>query len=76
MADCSFLLDGKSRSIYWQEETGASRLMANAKACLIEQENDSTRLRSPSPGKFVRYIVDSGDHVKAGDQYAEIEVCL
>ncbi|KAF9054415.1 acetyl CoA carboxylase [Panaeolus papilionaceus] len=68
------LLDGKSHSIYWREEVGALRLMVDSKTCLIEQENDPTQLRSPSPGKLVRYFVDSGDHVKAGDQYAEIEV--
>ncbi|PPR03190.1 hypothetical protein CVT26_008038 [Gymnopilus dilepis] len=68
------LLDGKSHSVYWREEVGALRLMVDAKTCLIEQENDPTQLRSPSPGKLIRYFVDSGDHVKAGDQYAEIEV--
>lgn len=68
------LLDGKSHSIYWQEEVGALRVMVDAKTCLIEQENDPTKLRSPSPGKLIRYFFDSGDHVKAGDQYAEIEV--
>ncbi|KAF9531776.1 acetyl CoA carboxylase [Crepidotus variabilis] len=68
------LLDGRSHSIYWREEVGAMRLMVDAKTCLIEQENDPTQLRSPSPGKLIRYFVDSGDHVKAGDQYAEIEV--
>ncbi|KDQ26722.1 hypothetical protein PLEOSDRAFT_51540 [Pleurotus ostreatus PC15] len=68
------LLDGKSHAVYWREEVGALRLMVDAKTCLIEQENDPTQLRSPSPGKLVRYLVDSGDHVNAGDQYAEIEV--
>ncbi|KAF6761596.1 acetyl CoA carboxylase [Ephemerocybe angulata] len=67
-------LDGRSHSIYWQEEVGALRLMVDAKTCLIEQENDPTQLRSPSPGKLIRYFVESGDHVNAGDQYAEIEV--
>ncbi|KIJ55614.1 hypothetical protein M422DRAFT_199902 [Sphaerobolus stellatus SS14] len=68
------LLDGKSHSVYWREEVGAMRLMIDAKTCLIEQENDPTQLRSPSPGKLVRFLVDSGDHVKAGEAYAEIEV--
>jgi acetyl-CoA carboxylase/biotin carboxylase 1 len=68
------LLDDRSHSLYWREEVGALRLMVDAKTCLIEQENDPTQLRSPSPGKLIRYFVDSGDHVKAGDQYAEIEV--
>ncbi|TFK51885.1 acetyl CoA carboxylase [Heliocybe sulcata] len=68
------LLDGKSHSVYWREEVGALRLMVDAKTCLIEQENDPTQLRSPSPGKLVRFLVDSGDHVNAGEPYAEIEV--
>jgi acetyl-CoA carboxylase / biotin carboxylase 1 len=67
-------LDGRSHSVYWREEVGAMRVMVDAKTCLIEQENDPTQLRSPSPGKLVRYLVDSGDHVNAGEQYAEIEV--
>ncbi|TBU46750.1 acetyl CoA carboxylase [Dichomitus squalens] len=68
------LLDGKSHSVYWREEVGALRLMIDSKTCLIEQENDPTQLRSPSPGKLVRFLVESGDHINAGEQYAEIEV--
>jgi acetyl-CoA carboxylase / biotin carboxylase 1 len=68
------LLDGKSHSVYWREEVGALRLMVDAKTCLIEQENDPTQLRSPSPGKLLRFLIDSGDHVNAGEPYAEIEV--
>ena len=68
------LLDGKSHTIYWREEVGALRVMIDLKTCLIEQENDPTQLRSPSPGKLVRFLVDSGDHIKAGEAYAEIEV--
>ncbi|KAG1780813.1 carboxyl transferase domain-containing protein [Suillus placidus] len=68
------MLDGRSHSVYWREEVGALRLMVDAKTCLIEQENDPTQLRSPSPGKLVRFLVDSGDHINAGETYAEIEV--
>ncbi|KZW01238.1 hypothetical protein EXIGLDRAFT_603199 [Exidia glandulosa HHB12029] len=68
------LLDGKSHSVYWREEVGATRLIIDSKTCLIEQENDPTQLRSPSPGKLVRFLIDSGDHIKAGEAYAEIEV--
>ncbi|EPQ56622.1 cytosolic acc1, acetyl-CoA carboxylase [Gloeophyllum trabeum ATCC 11539] len=68
------LLDGKSHSVYWREEVGALRVMIDSKTCLIEQENDPTQLRSPSPGKLVRFLVDSGDHINAGEPYAEIEV--
>jgi acetyl-CoA carboxylase/biotin carboxylase 1 len=70
------LLDGKSHSVYWRAEVGALRLMVDAKTCLIEQENDPTQLRSPSPGKLLRFLIDSGDHVNSGESYAEIEVCL
>jgi acetyl-CoA carboxylase/biotin carboxylase 1 len=68
------MLNGRSHSVYWREEVGALRLMVDAKTCLIEQENDPTQLRSPSPGKLVRFLVDSGDHINAGETYAEIEV--
>ena len=68
------LLDGKSHSVYWRDEVGSIRLMVDAKTCLIEQENDPTQLKSPSPGKLVRFLVDSGEHIKAGEPYAEIEV--
>jgi acetyl-CoA carboxylase / biotin carboxylase 1 len=68
------LLDGKSHSVYWREEVGALRLVVDAKTCLIEQENNPTQLRSPSPGKLVGFLVESGDHMNAGEQYAEIEV--
>ncbi|KAI0046521.1 acetyl CoA carboxylase [Auriscalpium vulgare] len=68
------LLDDMSHSVYWREEVGALRLMVDSKTCLIEQENDPTQLRSPSPGKLVRFLIDSGDHINAGEAYAEIEV--
>ncbi|KAI8874091.1 hypothetical protein GQ42DRAFT_160031 [Ramicandelaber brevisporus] len=68
------LLDGISHTIYAREEVGATRLMIDGKTCLLEQENDPTQLRSPSPGKLVRYLVETGSHIRAGEAYAEIEV--
>lgn len=65
---------GKSHPVYWREEVGMTRLMVDSKTCLIEQENDPTQIRSPSPGKLVRFLVESGDHVDAGQSIAEIEV--
>ena len=65
-------VDGHSPAMYWREEVGMLHLMVNAKTCLIKQENDLTQLQSPSPGKLVRFLVNSGDHI----QDAEIEVCL
>ncbi|KAG0277801.1 acetyl-coenzyme-A carboxylase [Linnemannia exigua] len=68
------LLDGKAHTTYSLEEVQATRLMVDGKTCLLEKENDPTQLRSPSPGKLVRFLVESGDHVKASQAYAEIEV--
>ncbi|KAJ1656041.1 acetyl-coenzyme-A carboxylase [Dispira simplex] len=68
------LLDGRSHTTYTREEVGATRLLVDGKTCLLEQENDPTQLRSPSPGKLVRLLVDSGEHLQAGEAYAEIEV--
>jgi acetyl-CoA carboxylase/biotin carboxylase 1 len=68
------LLDGRSHTVYFREEVGATRLSVDSKTCLLEQENDPTQLRSPSPGKLVRFLVESGENVKAGEAYAEVEV--
>lgn len=67
-------IGGKSYSIYWKEEPSATRLSVDGKTCLLEIENDPTQLRTPSPGKLVKYLVDSGEHVVAGQAYAEVEV--
>jgi acetyl-CoA carboxylase/biotin carboxylase 1 len=66
------LLSGKSHNVYWKEEVGATRLSVDGKTCLLEQENDPTQLRTPSPGKLV--TVDNGEHIKAGQPFAEVEV--
>lgn len=68
------LLDGRSHSVYWKEEVGATRVSVDSKTCLLEQENDPTQLRTPSPGKLVKYTVENGEHVKAGQTFAEVEV--
>ncbi|KAI1384404.1 acetyl-CoA carboxylase [Hypoxylon trugodes] len=68
------LLDGRSHSVYWKEEVGATRVSVDSKTCLLEQENDPTQLRTPSPGKLVKYTVENGEHVRAGQTFAEVEV--
>lgn len=68
------LLAGRSHSLYWKEEATAIRLSVDSKTCLLEQENDPTQLRTPSPGKLVKYTVDNGAHIKAGQAFAEVEV--
>ena len=67
-------LDGKSHNVYWKEEVGATRLSVDSKTCLLEVESDPTQLRTPSPGKLVKFLVENGEHVKAGQPYAEVEV--
>lgn len=67
-------VQGKSHSVYWKDETEATRLSVNGKTCLLEAENDPTQLRTPSPGKLVKFLVESGEHVIAGQAYAEVEV--
>lgn len=69
-------LDGKSHTTYSRDEVQATRLMIDGKTCLLEKESDPTQLRSPSPGKLVNLLLENGDHVKAGQAYAEIEVSL
>lgn len=68
------LLDGKSHNVYWKEEVGTTRLSVDSKTCLLEQENDPTQLRTPSPGKLVKFLVENGEHVKSGQPFAEVEV--
>ncbi|GKT52837.1 acetyl-CoA carboxylase [Colletotrichum tofieldiae] len=63
-----------SKDILKTEEVGATRLSVDGKTCLLEQENDPTQLRTPSPGKLVKYLVENGEHVKAGQPFAEVEV--
>ncbi|KAF7731439.1 acetyl-coenzyme-A carboxylase [Apophysomyces ossiformis] len=67
-------IGGKSHTTYSREEVQATRLMIDGKTCLLEKESDPTQLRSPSPGKLVSLLLENGDHVKAGQAYAEIEV--
>lgn len=51
------------------------RITVGNKTCVFEKERDPTVLRSPSAGKLLQYIIEDGSHIKAGEPYAEIEVC-
>ncbi|RKO91753.1 acetyl-CoA carboxylase [Blyttiomyces helicus] len=68
------LLGGDKHLLYLKEEAHATELTLDGKSCLLETEKDPTKLRSPSPGKLVRFLIEEGDHVNAGEPYAEIEV--
>lgn len=67
-------MEGASHTVYFREEVGATVVSIDSKTCVIEDEQDPTQLRSPSPGKLVRFLIDSGEHIEAGEAYAEIEV--
>lgn len=67
-------VDGRSHAVYWKDEPAATRLSVDGKTCLLEEENDPTQLRTPLPGKLVKYLVESGEHVIAGQPFAEVEV--
>lgn len=68
------LLNSHSYSTYVKEEPLGTLLTINGQTCVLEKENDPSQLRSPSPGKLVRYLINDGDNVKKGSAYAEIEV--
>ncbi|KAJ3133662.1 acetyl-coenzyme-A carboxylase [Physocladia obscura] len=68
------LIDSNTHLVYAKEEQQAMFLTLDGKSCLLEKESDPTQLRSPSPGKLVRYLIEDGSHINAGDAFAEIEV--
>lgn len=76
MPDGGFLMniDGKSHSAYVKAEGDNYRVTIDGKTCILESEQDPTTVKSPSPGKLVRYLVEDGSHVTAGAPVAEIEV--
>ena len=55
---------------------GATRVSVESKTCLLEQQNDPTQLRTPSPRKLVKSLVENGEHVGKGQAFAEVEVMM
>ncbi|CAG5922912.1 unnamed protein product [Menidia menidia] len=76
LSDGGLLLcyDGSSHTTYMKEEVDSYRVTVGNKTCVFEKEKDPTMLRSPSAGKLLQYVVEDGDHIFAGETYAEIEV--
>lgn len=76
LADGSLLVcvDGASYNTYMKEEVDRYRIVIGNKTCIFEKENDPTILRTPTAGKLLQFLVGEGDHVHAGQAYAEIEV--
>ena len=76
LADNGFLvlIDGKNHIVYIKDEAQSTHLIVDGKSCQLEKEHDPSSLISPSPGKLIRYLVEDGTHIDAGESYAEIEV--
>lgn len=68
------LADGRSHVCYLREEPTGLRMSIAGKTCLFPKEYDPTTLTSSVSGKLVRFLVNSGDHVKAGQAFVELEV--
>ncbi|KAI9178751.1 acetyl-coenzyme-A carboxylase [Blastocladiella emersonii ATCC 22665] len=64
----------KSHVTYASDDVAGTRLSINGRTVVLEQETDPTQLRSPSPGKLVRWLIPDAGHVDAGQAFAEIEV--
>eukprot|EP01126_Amoeba_proteus_P032307 TRINITY_DN3153_c0_g1_i18.p1 TRINITY_DN3153_c0_g1~~TRINITY_DN3153_c0_g1_i18.p1 ORF type:complete len:1925 (+),score=392.40 TRINITY_DN3153_c0_g1_i18:882-6656(+) len=63
-----------SHVTYMKEEVDKYRFTIGNKIALFYKEEDPSILRTTSPGKLVRYLVEDGMHVLAGTAYAEVEV--
>lgn len=76
MPDGGFLMfvGGKNCSVYARKEGDDFRITINGKTCILESEADPSTIKSPSPGKLIRFLVEDGAHVQQGCPVAEIEV--
>uniref|UniRef100_A0A1X7VP53 Uncharacterized protein n=1 Tax=Amphimedon queenslandica TaxID=400682 RepID=A0A1X7VP53_AMPQE len=67
-------INGSSYTTYFKEEVDHYRVVVSGQTGVFEKENDPQVLRATSPGKLIRFLQEDGDHVDAGNPYAEIEV--
>lgn len=76
LSDGGYLMDvnGKSLVVYSQTTGGHFRIIVNRQTFIFTPEYDPTRLVSNVAGKLARLLVQDGEHVKAGDSFAEVEV--
>ncbi len=68
-------LDGRSHVLY-AEWNSAEQLVlcCDGHTVEFEQEYDPSNIRAVMPGKLVKILISSGQHVNKGDPFAEIEV--
>ncbi|CAF0748849.1 unnamed protein product [Brachionus calyciflorus] len=67
-------LDGSSYVTFLMEDVNSYRVTIGIQTCVFQKQSDPTVLRSPSAGKLVQFLVEDGQHIEAGEVYAEIEV--
>lgn len=65
---------GRSHTVYWSGDNAQTRLSIDGHTCTLEAEHDPSRIRSPTPGKLVRYLVCESQYVEAGTSIAEVEI--
>jgi acetyl-CoA carboxylase/biotin carboxylase 1 len=68
------LIDGHKHTCYSREDATGLRLQYDGRTLVFENENDPSQLRTATPGKLARQLVENGTHIAAGTAYAEIEV--
>ena len=68
------LIDGHKHTCYGREDATGLRLQLDGRTFVFENENDPSQLRTATPGKLARQLVENGTHIAAGTAYAEIEV--
>lgn len=68
------LVDGLTFTTYMHESAEKYRVVIGNQTVVFDKENDPTVLMAPSTGKLIKYLIDDGGHVSAGDPYCEIEV--
>eukprot|EP01064_Diplonema_japonicum_P032971 TRINITY_DN6371_c0_g3_i1.p1 TRINITY_DN6371_c0_g3~~TRINITY_DN6371_c0_g3_i1.p1 ORF type:complete len:2233 (+),score=716.26 TRINITY_DN6371_c0_g3_i1:57-6755(+) len=77
LADRGLLLslsDGRSPVVYAEEDAACLRVNIDGRTATFTHEVDPTQLRSPMPGKLVRFLVSEGDFIAAHAPFCEIEV--
>jgi acetyl-CoA carboxylase/biotin carboxylase 1 len=76
LSDGGYLISFNSRShvVYPTEEAFGLRLLVDGKTCSFPKEHDPSQIIALSPGKLVRFLVQDGEHIRAGQAFAEMEV--
>ncbi|KNC52811.1 acetyl-CoA carboxylase [Thecamonas trahens ATCC 50062] len=76
LVDGTFLvhMDGKTHTLYAREEASGLRIVVNGRTCVFSDEFDPSLIRSLTPGKIVKFLVDDNSHVAVGEPIAHVEV--